>query len=145
MGRNRKMSKLFLIFLASSLVLWYIDNIVLPYHHFSVYISWIALSFYVLTLTFLIPFVAEQLLPESGSMMSDEKKVTSEATEKSSEKIQKTEVDKTAVSTRRSEGFFSRMNFFSQEKKCDECGTELEYREDYQSYYCSVCHTYKRE
>lgn len=28
-------------------------------------------------------------------------------------------------------------------KTCDECGTELEYREAYDSYYCPECHTYK--
>lgn len=28
-------------------------------------------------------------------------------------------------------------------KTCDECGSELEYREAYDSWYCPECHTYK--
>lgn len=43
------------------------------------------------------------------------------------------------------ESFFSRLNPFGGKDKCNDCGTELEYREEYHSYYCPKCRTYKGE
>ncbi|MGM0509839.1 MAG: hypothetical protein ACQESD_01755 [Thermoplasmatota archaeon] len=34
-------------------------------------------------------------------------------------------------------------SFFKKEKVCQECGTELVYREAYDSYYCPECRTYR--
>ncbi|MEF8832424.1 MAG: hypothetical protein V5A66_02765 [Candidatus Thermoplasmatota archaeon] len=46
-------------------------------------------------------------------------------------------------STEEETNLFSKVNPFSGKKKCNECGTELEYKEEYQSYYCPKCRTYK--
>ncbi len=34
-------------------------------------------------------------------------------------------------------------NIFSSENECDTCGTEMEYKEGMDSYYCPECHEYK--
>ncbi len=37
----------------------------------------------------------------------------------------------------------SLLDGLTKEKTCDECGSELVYKEDYDSYYCPECHEYK--
>lgn len=35
------------------------------------------------------------------------------------------------------------LNIFSSENECDTCGTEMEYKEEMDCYYCPECHEYK--
>ena len=58
-------------------------------------------------------------------------------------KVEQGDLDYEHVSskTEKKGSFFERI--FKKEKVCEDCGTELEYREEYESYYCPECHTYK--
>lgn len=91
----------------------------------------VALLFYFI-INFIFGFLGEA---KGGSMMSTRER---EALEK---KKRSTSYEK--AHSKRKRSFFSLDRLFSKEKKCDECGVELEYREDFDSYYCPECHTYK--
>ncbi len=99
---------------------------------------------------YLVPKVISFLFePRSGSMQA-ETRVASDATpsdESSSDKV-KVETDAPTVSdsrepSREKKSLLSKLDIFSGKKKCSECGTELEYRDEYQSHYCPKCRTYK--
>jgi len=99
---------------------------------------------------FFIPKVISFLLePKSGSMKpkSEESPEVSSSREPKSNKVRVKTDSPTAYSSKKSskekEGLLSRLNLVSGKKKCNECGTELEYREEYQSHYCPKCRTYK--
>jgi len=83
--------------------------------------------------------------PDSGSMESEKSEDLSY--ERGSQTVRTDMEDPTQRSSIRSssekESIFSRINPFDKKKRCSECGTELEYREEYQSHYCPKCRTYK--
>lgn len=55
----------------------------------------------------------------------------------------KTESSDIQYSKKREKSSPSFLSKFSRKKTCDECGTELVYKETYDSYYCPECHEYK--
>ncbi len=83
-------------------------------------------------INFIFGFLGEA---KGGSMMSTREK---KALEK--KKVSTSYED---GPSKRKRTFFSLEKLFSKEKSCEECGVELEYREDFDSYYCPECHTYK--
>ncbi len=102
-----------------------------------------------ITAIYFIPQIISFLLePKSGSMRVEveESPETSSGKEKSDRVSVKTD-SQTAYDTKKpieeKKGLLSRLNPFDGKEKCNECGTELEYREEYQSHYCPKCRTYK--
>lgn len=89
------------------------------------------------------------LVPDSGSMKPESSEDTEDSShEKIDSKRVKVKTDRGTrqapeKSSKKGGGLLSRLNPFGGKKKCNDCGTELEYREEYQSYYCPECRTYK--
>ena len=68
---------------------------------------------------------------------------TEEKSEGKRVEVKEKDIDYTQVSkkSRSKTSFLDKL--LKKKKVCDECGTELEYREAYDSWYCPECHTYK--
>jgi len=81
-------------------------------------------------------FFLEMMDPSAGTMMTDEEK-QKEGTKK--RKV-KASINRTGT-PRKKKGVFG--DLFKKKKRCDECGRELVYRKEFESYYCPECHTYK--
>ncbi len=97
-----------------------------------------------------IPQIISYLLePKSGSMKSEknESSKVSPSEKPNSEKVRVKTDSRTGNDSKKTskekESLFSKINILGGKKKCNECGTTLEYREEYQSYYCPKCRTYK--
>lgn len=103
----------------------------------------------VLAIYFTPKVISYLLEPKSGSMSSEKEKSskTSSSGELESDNVKVKTDSSTASDTRKhskeKESLLSRLNPFSRKEKCNECGTELEYREEYLSQYCPKCRTYK--
>ncbi len=103
----------------------------------------------VIAIYFIPQIISFLLEPKSGSMTSEDEKIPEESPSKDidSEKMKGRTNSSSAYlsekTSREKESPFTKLNPFSRKEKCNECGTELEYREDYQSHYCPKCRTYK--
>lgn len=103
----------------------------------------------VIAIYFVPKVISFLFIPKSGSMKPDSEEEQEKPTVegRKSDKIRvKTDSPKASASgksSREEANLFSKVNPFSGKKKCNDCGTELEYKEEYQSYYCPKCRTYK--
>ncbi|MEF8874389.1 MAG: hypothetical protein V5A88_06940 [Candidatus Thermoplasmatota archaeon] len=133
MGGKKKMTFWFFLFLGSTIITASLHSI-----HPQIYgLELLRSILFVVTVIVGFFFFLKIMEPEPGAMISDEEKQVSKR-----EKKRKGEVSVSKADTSGSQrGFFG--NLFKKEKVCDECGTELEYREEFKSYYCPECHTYK--
>lgn len=85
-------------------------------------------------------FILMQYYSESGGTPTKESQ-----TEKTTPERDEAKIGTTDSSKQRKDKPGILQKLFKREKTCNECGTKLEYREDYQSYYCPNCRTYKSE
>jgi len=107
------------------------------------------LSIVIIVLYFIPQIISFLLEPKSGSMKSESEKspktTQSEGLKPDKMKVKTngSKVPDSKKPSRQKESLLPKLNLFSRKKKCNECGTELEYREEYHSHYCPKCHTYK--
>jgi len=135
MELDKKISKTFLLFLSMTLIFFFLSlHPPMGSRMISAYSSYITVFLGAVTGLLFLFFFTQLLLPGSGSMMSEE----------DMESRSKGAADP-IVRSQKKENFLSSLNLFGGKKRCNECGTELEYREEYQSYYCPKCRTYKRQ
>ncbi len=134
MELDKRISKTFFLFLGMTLISAFLSiRPPMGSSMISTYSSYITIFLGGVTGILMFFFLTQLLLPGSGSMMSEEERIDS--------KPQGT-ADSTTP-TQKKENFLSNLNLFGGKKRCNECGTELEYREEYQSHYCPQCRTYK--
>lgn len=109
----------------------------------------VILTLGIIAIYFIPQIISFLLEPGSGSMKSESEEGYDETSSEGvkSDTVRVKTDSHTAYNSRKSsrekENLFSRLNPFSGKKKCNECGAELEYKEEYQSYYCPECRTYK--
>jgi len=105
------------------------------------------LTIAIIVMYFIPKIISFLLEPKSGSMMDEEKSPNKSSEKVKSDKVRVKIDSPTAYHSREpfreKESLLSRLNPLSRKEKCKECGTELEYREEYQSHYCPKCRTYK--
>ncbi|MFP4001142.1 MAG: hypothetical protein ACLFSM_07845 [Thermoplasmata archaeon] len=127
--------KVFLVFLTVTIVSGLIVVFFLEGTRYNICFMYLfALSFAVTGVTFV--FVLFNLISSSSGSWTE-----SEKSERTSAEVDVKRRGKD-VSTGEEKGFFQKI--FKSKKTCPECGKELEYREEYQSYYCTHCRTYRR-
>ncbi len=139
-----KIQKVFLLFLTLTVISLTI-TVILPSKSF--------LNFYLINSTIILGGVTgilfiytvfTLLLPGSGTMMSEEDKKDSMSDvakeEMNRSKIDPDQLGKTSQNKR---SLLSKIIPFGGKNRCSECGSELEYKEETESYYCPQCRTYK--
>ncbi len=89
---------------------------------------------------------------DKEEMSSEKDKISNQKTpeKKESKKIEPEKFEEhkedrsySTSSKNKSKRGFSLKSLFGKKKTCEECGTELVYKEDFESYYCPNCHSYK--
>ncbi len=134
MELDKNITKIFLLFLSMTLIFYFLSlRPPMGSRMISVYSSYISVVLGAGTGIVFLFFFTQLLLPGSGAMMSE------------AEIDSRYSTSDPNVRSKKKENFLSSLNLFGGKKRCNECGTELEYREVYQSYYCSECRTYKRQ
>ncbi len=78
-----------------------------------------------------------------GSSIGEEQNYHSKTTSRPSYTVEDSKRDEFSHTRKNKKTQWKGFRFFNKKKVCQECGTELIYRDAYDSWYCPECHTYK--